>query len=70
VIAAARSTSERGKKLVRALAERIGVPVEKIRIAVSYYGEYPDEVDRFTAVNEQEAEQAERALETERRLLG
>ena len=53
-----------------ALAERIGVPVEKIRIAVSYYGEYPDEVDRFIAANEQEAEQLERALETERRLLG
>ena len=70
VIAAARSASERGEELVRALAERIGVPVEKIRIAVSYYGEYPDEVDRFIAANEQEAEQLERALETERRLLG
>ena len=57
VIAAARSASERGEELVRALGERIGVPVEKIRIAVSYYGEYPDEVDRFIAANEQEAEQ-------------
>src|ERR1700746_3786450 len=70
VIAAARSASERGEELVRALAERIGVPVERIRIAVSYYGEYPDEVDRFIAANDQEAEQLERALETERRLVG
>ena len=70
VIAAARSASERGEELVRALAERIGVPVEKIRIAVSYYGEYSEEVDRFIAANEQEAEQLERALENERRLLG
>jgi len=70
VIAAARSAPERGEKLVRALGERIGVPVEKIRIAVSYYGEYPDEVDRFIAANDQEAEQLEQALETERRLLG
>jgi hypothetical protein len=70
VIAAARSAPERGEALVRALAERIGVPVEKIRIAVSYYGEYPDEVDGFIAANEQEAEQLERALENERRLLG
>lgn len=69
VIAAARSAPERGKHLVHALAERIGVPVEKIRIAVSYYGEYPDEVDQFIAANEQEAEQLERALENERRLL-
>jgi len=70
VIAAARTGPERGEKLVRALAERIGVPVEKIRIAVSYYGEYPDEVDRFIAANEREAEQLERALENEQRLLG
>ncbi len=70
VIAAARSAPERGEKLVRALAERIGVPAEKIRIAVSYYGEYPDEIDRFITVNEQEAQQLERALETEQRLLG
>ena len=70
VIAAARRAPERGEKLVRALAERIGVPAAKIRIAVSYYGEYPDEIDRFITANEQEAEQLERALENEQRLLG
>ena len=69
VIAAARSAPERGENLVHALAERIGVPVETIRIAVSYYGEYPDEVDQFIVANEQEVEQLERALENERRLL-
>jgi hypothetical protein len=70
VVAAARSAPERGEDLVHALVERIGVPVERIRIAVSYYGEYPDEVDQFIAANEQEAEQLGRALENERRLLG
>lgn len=70
VIAAARSAPERGENLVHALAERIGVPVDKIRMAISYYGEYPDEVDQFIAANEQEAEHLERALENERRLLG
>jgi hypothetical protein len=75
VTAAARSAPERGEKLVHALAERIGVPVERVRIAgvrvaVRYYSEYPDEVHRFLAANEQEAEQLERALENERRLLG
>ena len=44
--------------------------MEKIRIAVSYYGEYPDEVDRLIAAREREVEQLERALENERRLLG
>jgi hypothetical protein len=46
------------------------VPVEKIRSAVSYYGEYPDEGRPVHTANEQEAEQLKRALETERRLLG
>jgi len=70
VIAAARSAPERGERLVRALAERVGTPVEKIRSAVRYYGEFPDEVDRFISANEQEAERLARALENERRLLG
>jgi dsDNA-specific endonuclease/ATPase MutS2 len=69
VIAAARSAPERGEKLIQALAQRIGVPVDKIQVAISYYGEYPDEVNQFIAANEQEADQLERALENERRLL-
>lgn len=44
--------------------------VDKIRIAVRYYAEYPQEIDRFIAANEEEAEHLERALEHERRLLG
>jgi hypothetical protein len=70
VIAAARSAPERGEELARALARRLGVPEEKVRMAVRYYGEYPEEVDRFIAANEEEAERLERALENERRLLG
>jgi hypothetical protein len=70
VIAAARRAPERGEELIRALSERTGAPVEKIRIAIRYYAEYPDEVDRFIAANEEEAEQLELALENERRLLG
>jgi len=70
VIAAARSAPERGEELVRALAKRIGVAVDKIRTAVRYYAEYPQEIDRFIAANEKEAERLERALEHERRLLG
>jgi hypothetical protein len=70
VIAAARSAPERGEELVRALAERTGTPVEKIRSAIRYYGEFPGEVEAFIAANEREAEQLERTLETEQRLLG
>ena len=70
VIAAARSAPERGEDLVEALAERIGVPSEKIRIAIRYYAEYPDEVDQLITTVEEEAEQLERTLERERHLLG
>jgi hypothetical protein len=70
VIAAARSAPERGGELIEALAERIGVSSEKIRVAVRYYAEYPDEIDRFIALAEEEAEQLEQMLERERNLLG
>jgi hypothetical protein len=70
VIAAARSAPERGEQLVGALAERTGSPVEKIRVAIRYYAEFPDEVDRLIAANEHEAAQLEQALEKEQRLLG
>jgi hypothetical protein len=36
VIAAARSAPERGEELVSALAERMGVSPQKVRIAVRY----------------------------------
>jgi len=70
VIAAARSAPEKGQQLIAALSERIAVPAERVRTAISYYGEYPQEIDAFIAANEREAEQLERALENERRLLG
>ena len=70
VVVAARSARERGEKLVGALAERIGVSGAKIRIAIRYYAEFPEEVDRFAAMVEEDAERLERALERERSLLG
>jgi hypothetical protein len=69
VVVAARSAPERGDELVSALAERSGAPEEKIRIAVRYYAEYPDEIDRWIAMVEDEAERLEQALDRERSLL-
>jgi hypothetical protein len=70
VIAAARNAPERGEALVTALTKRVGVPAHVIRIAIRYYAEYPDEVDRFIALVEDEAERLDQALERERHLLG
>jgi hypothetical protein len=45
------------------LAERLGVPRERITIGLRYYGEHPDEVDRFIAIAEEESERLEQTLE-------
>jgi len=70
IVVAAREAPERGDALVEALAERLGLPAEKIRIAVRYYAEYPQETDRLIAMVEEEADQLEQTLERERSLLG
>lgn len=69
VIAAARAAPERGDELIGALAERVGASPEKIRIAVRYYAEYPDEIDAWNAMVDEEAERLEQTLERERSLL-
>jgi hypothetical protein len=48
----------------------MGVPTERIRIAVRYYAEYPADVDRFLDLVEAEAAELEQALQREQRLLG
>jgi hypothetical protein len=70
VVSAARSAPERGDELLRALAERTGTPTEKIRSAIRYYAEFPEDIDRFIAANDEEAALLERALEAEQNLLG
>jgi hypothetical protein len=69
IVVAARGAPERGDAVIDALAERLGVPSERIRVGVRYYAEHPDEVDRFVAIVEKESEELERALVRERRLL-
>jgi hypothetical protein len=70
VIAAARSAPEHGDALIEVLANRVGMQPDKVRVAVRYYAEYPDEIDSWIAMVEEEAELLEQTLERERRLLG
>jgi hypothetical protein len=69
VIAAVRGADERGEKLIAAVAEGMGMPPEKVRTAVRYYAEYPDEIDDWIDSNVREAEDLERALERARQSL-
>jgi hypothetical protein len=69
VIVAVVGAPERGEALIEAIAERVGIPPERVRIATRYYSEYPEEIDQWIAMVEEEAEQLEKAFERERRLL-
>ena len=69
IVSALRGAPERGEPLVAALAERLGTSESKIRAAIRYYGEYPEEIDQWIAANDAEAERLEAALARERGLL-
>jgi hypothetical protein len=69
VVGALRSVPESGEARVAALAERIGLSEAKVRTAIRYYSEYPEEIDSWIAANEAEAERLEAAFARERELL-
>ncbi len=69
VVSAVRSMPERGEARVPALAERLGISENKVRVAIRYYGEYPEEIDSWIASNDEEADRLEAALAHERELL-
>ncbi len=70
IVVAARSAPERGDRRIDALAERLGIPESKVRLAIRYYAEYPDEVDAFIASVEREGDELEQLIKRERQLLG
>jgi hypothetical protein len=70
VVGALRSAPEHGEARVAALAERLELSEVKVRAAIRYYGEYPEEIDAWIAANDAEAERLEAALARERELLG
>lgn len=70
IVSAARSAPEKGEARVSALAERLGINESKIRAAIRYYGEYPEEIDEWIRANDAEAERLEAAHAREHELLG
>jgi len=69
VVGALHSAPEQGEARVAALAERLGLSEAKVRTAIRYYSEYPEEIDAWIAANDAEAERLEPALARERELL-
>lgn len=52
---------ERGEAAAEAAAEYLGVPLRTMQIAISYYGEYRDEIDSWIQRNHEAADLAESA---------
>ena len=69
IVSALRGAPEKGEALVSALAERVGISDDKVRVAIRYYAEFPEEIDDWIAANDAEAERLEAALARERELL-
>ena len=60
---------ERGERAVAAAAELLSLPPDQVRIALRYYGAYPDEIDAEVALADTESRAAEAAWEAQQRLL-
>jgi hypothetical protein len=69
VVKVLREIDERGDAALTAAAEVLALPEAKVRVAMHYYGAYPEEVDAEVAEADRASGEAERAWRLERRLL-
>lgn len=69
VVAALRTCEPRGEESVAAVAADLTLTPGAVRVALAYYGAYPEEIDAEIAANEYAAEAAFRSWETQQRLL-
>ncbi len=70
IVIAAKTATTSGEAPIDALSEGIGIPIERVRLAIGYYSDYPNEVDQHIAMVREEAERLERSLEREAERLG
>ena len=69
VVALVRSLESRGSEAVSEASEWLDVSESEIRAALSYYGEFPEEIDARIASNERVQEKALRQWEAQQELL-
>jgi hypothetical protein len=58
-----------GMERIENLASEVGIPVERIRLAVDFYAEYPDEIDRFIEADERAIAHVRQVVSRRERLL-
>jgi hypothetical protein len=69
VVKVLRELDERGETAVAAAAELLALPEAKVRVAMHYYGAYPEEIDAEVDEADRVSAEAEHAWQVERRLL-
>jgi hypothetical protein len=70
VIGVLKGVAATGDAAVTQTADHLGLTRTQVRTAVRYYADYPDEIDEWIAVNDEEAAAAEAAWHRERAALG
>lgn len=69
VAAAIKYSPARGGAAIAAIAGEMDLSTGQVKTALGYYGDYPDEIDRQIALNEEAAEEAQAAWQAQQRLL-
>lgn len=69
IVALLRDSDARGDAAVEDVAQAIDVALGRTRIALAYYGAYPEEIDAEIADNDRAADEARRSWESQQRLL-
>jgi hypothetical protein len=70
VIGLIRSRDARGEAALEEAATWLGLSEALVRVALGYYGEFPDEINAEIAANDAAAARAEREWRTQQSLLG
>ncbi|MEI6621016.1 MAG: hypothetical protein WCP28_03840 [Actinomycetes bacterium] len=64
-----KEVDERGEGAVEAASEVLALPVARIRLAMQYYAEFPDEIDARIADADAATVRAEAEFDAQQRLL-
>jgi hypothetical protein len=69
IVRAVKESPGKGDRRLRALADEIGIPIARIRLAVDFYAESPAEIDARIAVDERAAARLRDAIGRREQLM-
>ena len=69
VIAVLKGSEARGEAAVTVVADEMSLTDGQVRLALAYYGDWPDEIDSQVMANEEATERAYAAWQARQRLL-